>query len=370
MENIFNFLKNRELDELYASISLRAFAISLIGIFIPLFLLKSGFTLREVFLYFLIFNLLRVFFSIAAGRFAASHGFKHSILVSIPFLILFFIMLYLNPKTMFELSLIALLGSFANSFFWVGYHMDFAHFSISNKRNKEIGIANTFILLLKSSGPLVGGLIISYFSFHILFALAIFLLSISIFPLLLTKEVYEPVNYSLKKLFRDINPRKFVASMAKGINASVMLVLWPIYIFFFILNKNYIILGGATTAATIFTLLSLILMSNIKDKYSKSQLLLSSLFMGLMHLIRLAIKTVLGVFIFNSVFRVLNLAQGLSFDLRSYEKAVKHGYAETIVLREMNICLGKAIFFGLLCFISIKSGFILAAFITPLIALF
>ncbi len=372
MENlfhIFSFLKNRELDELYASISLRSFALSLIGVFIPLFLLKTGFTLKQVFLYYIIFNVLRVFFSVIAGMIASRYGFKHLILFSIPFLILFFILLYANPKSILQLFLIALFGSIANSLFWVGYHTDFARFSLPGKRNQEISIANVFILVLKSLGPLIGSLILTFAGFHILFLLSIIIIISSSIPLFFSKEVYEPLNYSLKKLFIDINIKKLLASMSRGVNASVMLVTWPIYVFLHIMNKSYIALGGATSIAFVSTLIATLLIGRISDKKSRFILFISSLGLSFLHLIRLAIKSIVGVFVLNSVFRIVNVSQAISFDSRNYEKA-KDRIIETIVLREMNICLGKVIFFSFMYFFSFVAGFIFAAFTTPLISFF
>ncbi len=369
LSHLFNFLKNRELDELYASISLRSLALSLIGVFIPLFLLKTGFTLKQVFLYYILFNLLRMGFSIIAGRIASRYGFKHLILFSIPFLITFFVLLYANPKNFFQLSLIALFGSIANSLFWVGYHTDFARFSESGKRNQEISVANVFILVLKSLGPLAGSLILTFAGFHILFLISIVIIISSSIPLFFSKEVYEPLNYSLKKLFLDINIKKLLASMSRGINASVMLVTWPVYVFLYIMDKNYIALGGATSIAFVSTLIATLVVSRMPDKKSRLILSASSLGLSLLHLIRLAIKTVIGVFVLNSAFRVINVFQVITFDSRNYEKA-RDKIIETIVLREMNICLGKVVFFTFMYFFSFATGFIFAAFTTPLISFF
>jgi len=47
--NFLHFLKNRELNELYATMAIKSFSISLIGIFIPIYLLNLGYTLQSVF---------------------------------------------------------------------------------------------------------------------------------------------------------------------------------------------------------------------------------------------------------------------------------------------------------------------------------
>ena len=42
-----HILKNKEIDELYVNIGLRAFALALVSVFIPIFLLDLGFNLTH-----------------------------------------------------------------------------------------------------------------------------------------------------------------------------------------------------------------------------------------------------------------------------------------------------------------------------------
>ncbi|MDA1038362.1 MAG: hypothetical protein O2877_01585 [bacterium] len=87
------FLKNKELDELFASMSLRSFAVSIIGIFIPIYLLQIGFSLVQVFLFFALLSIVHSISSLASIKVACKYGFKHSILFNTPLLIVFFLLL-------------------------------------------------------------------------------------------------------------------------------------------------------------------------------------------------------------------------------------------------------------------------------------
>ena len=88
--HIFHFLINRELSELYASMAIKGFALSLIGIFIPIFFLEKGFSMMEVGYFYIIQFLLMIIFSACAAKFIERYGVKHSIFASIPLLALFY----------------------------------------------------------------------------------------------------------------------------------------------------------------------------------------------------------------------------------------------------------------------------------------
>src|SRR3989344_2909785 len=91
--HILNFLINRELSELYATMAIKGFALSLIGIFIPIFLLERGFSMAEVGSFYIIQSAFMIIFSLFAAKFIERYGVKHSIFASIPLLILFYYLL-------------------------------------------------------------------------------------------------------------------------------------------------------------------------------------------------------------------------------------------------------------------------------------
>ena len=105
----FHFLRNRELNELYTSIAIRAFAISLIGIFIPIFLYQLNYSFSQIFLFFGLIALFNLIFLFPSAKFASKYGLKHGMLLSIPFLIVFFLLLFSLDDFNWPLTFIAAL---------------------------------------------------------------------------------------------------------------------------------------------------------------------------------------------------------------------------------------------------------------------
>src|SRR3989338_5103928 len=129
--HFFHFFKSRELNEMYVSIAIRAFALSLIGVFVPVYLYKIGYPLFSVFLFYAIQSFFQIIFSIPAAKFSSRYGIKHSMLISVPFLIVFFFLLYSIENVAIPLTLLALFGGISTSMFWVPYHIDLANFGNS-----------------------------------------------------------------------------------------------------------------------------------------------------------------------------------------------------------------------------------------------
>ena len=82
---------NRELSELFATVSIRGFAVSLIAIFIPIYLLEIGYSLSMTLLFFVVTNVFHFLGIYPAALIISKKGVKHTIFYSMPFLILFFL---------------------------------------------------------------------------------------------------------------------------------------------------------------------------------------------------------------------------------------------------------------------------------------
>ena len=71
-----------ELSEIYLNQVIQTFAVSLIGIFIPIYLLEIGFDLIMVFNYYLIFSVCIIVLSVLPIRLSNKIGLKHTIFLS------------------------------------------------------------------------------------------------------------------------------------------------------------------------------------------------------------------------------------------------------------------------------------------------
>src|SRR3989344_5948383 len=121
--NHYQHLLNRELDELYASMAMRSFALSIVGIFVPLYLLEIGLSVQGVITFFLIFAVTRAAFSVPSAGLAARYGLKKMMLASTVMMALYYFLL--RFATGFDVNFLAVLSGIALTIFWTSYHIDF-----------------------------------------------------------------------------------------------------------------------------------------------------------------------------------------------------------------------------------------------------
>src|SRR3989344_3524647 len=128
-EHFFSFFKNREMNEMYLSISLRAFAVSMIGVFIPIYFYQRGYSFEAIFAFYALQSLFHLLASIPVAKVSSKFGIKHSMLFSIPILILFVFLLYSSNTFGIPIPVLSFFAGLSTAMFWVPYHIDFAKFS-------------------------------------------------------------------------------------------------------------------------------------------------------------------------------------------------------------------------------------------------
>src|SRR4030042_2773425 len=342
--SFLHFLKNRELDELYASLAIRAFAMGIIGIFIPIYLLKLGYSLDSVFLFYAVSFAVNALFIIPAAGFSAKYGFKHSIFLSVPFLVSLYLLLYSLGTFYWPLPLLAAAFGSNRALFWMGYHIDFSKFSDKENRWSEVGFARILFFGSHFLGPLAGGIFLTIFDFKMLFILVTVLLCISITPLFLSKDVHEPIYISTDKIFTYSMLKEGLVFVGRGIETGVSLVVWPIFIFFSILG-SFTALGFVSTLSLFFSAVAIAL-TGVFSNINKSLVLkVGALATSFIWFLKTFITTPLQVYVVDSFHGIVRAFVTVPLDALSYDEANKAGIVEYIIFREILVETGRVIVF-------------------------
>ncbi len=372
MKVVISFLKNKELDELYIATAIRSFALSMLSIFIPVFLIKEGYSFSEVVYFFAIMNFVNVLLIFPSTKFALKYGFKHSMFFSIPFLILFYFLLYSLDNIKIPLYIIAVVYAINNALFWMGYHLDFAKFSDGKDRGKEVGVATIVKLSFSAIGPAIGGVILTFFNFPVLFVVVSVLLLASTIPLFYSKDVhYQYATFSFKKFLQFLKRKKrdFIAMSAYGFELMLSLFAWSVFVFFYILDESFSSLGFLSSISFVAGILFVIFGAYFSDIKRHIALKIGAFLNFLVWVFRVSVTTPVQAFTIDFFRGVARSFLDTPFDALSYDKANKEKLVNYIALREVAIQLGKAFIIVLLLFSSLKAGFIIGA-LTSLILFF
>ena len=272
-----------EITELYISIAIKNFAFSMIAIFEPLYLYNLYNSISIVFLYYAAVYTLYFVLLPLGGKAAAKYGFEHCIFYSIPFAILYFLSLSQIPNYSWMIFATIMLIVIHRILFWPSYHTDFAHYSISGFKGREMSTMTFISTVVTIIGPIIGGLILTKYGFETLFVVVSIASLISIIPLFSTKEKFEPHSFSCKKAFKRIlkpygryKKRNLIAYSAFS-EETIFLIAWPIFIF--LILKEFYLIGILMGISALLIAIMNLYFGKLSDKYDaekRKKLLASS----------------------------------------------------------------------------------------------
>jgi MFS family permease len=352
------FLPKKELTQIYISMALRYFAVSLIGIFVPLYLMQEiGVSLQQALLFYVFYSVVFAVSAPVAAKFASTYGLKHSVMLAIPFYLAFVWLLYLLPTVNISLLVISGLLGLSQAFYWMGLHLIFKHASDKKHRGEECGKRTAFSKVGMILGPTIGGILITYYGFGLAFICASILLLLAGGVLFLSKEEHMKFHFSAKTIFNKNYWRDSLYFTARGVRNMAEGVLWPIFIFFIL--GSYVSLGILGSILAGVTAVLVWLSGKYSDRVGKRKVIRWIVpFEALGWLARAFVQTVSHVF-GATIFGALSFgALDSPISARMYDKA-KGDLMSYFVSREIFMCLGRILVLMLVIMTdNISGGFI------------
>jgi len=200
-------------------------------------------------------------------------------------------------------------------------------------------------------GPIIGGFILAFISFKLLFITVSILLFTSTIPLFFSKDIHEPINFSVKQIFINQKLKDYLIHIGFGIEKSIAQIIWPIFIFFSILN-SFVSLGFITTFSMLSSLIFIFIVGKFSDKNQGKVLKIGAFFTAIIWGVKTFAKTFLHVFILDFFHGMTRTAITIPLDSLDYDKANKSNLVEFITFREIIINAAAMFFFISMIFIA------------------
>ncbi|SRR3989344_1117127 len=366
----WRFFPEKELTQVYLSTAIRSFAISLLGIFIPLYLyLELNFSFEQTISFFIFYSVIFAVATPLAAKFSATYGVKHSVLVSVPFYLAFVALLYLLPYFNIPLLLISALMGMSQAFYWLGMHLVFHHVSDHDHRGEEVGARTSMTVISGMIGPFLGGLLITFFGFKALFLLTAILLFLSALVLFKSKEGRVRYHFSFKSVLNRDHWKDSLFFVSRGTAVIANGVIWPLFVF--------VILGSYTSlglTGSLFAGLSAILLwviGKYSDHSDKRKIIrLTTIFDSAVWVLRAFVVTVPHVFAVTALAALTTGTREAPLGALEYDKA-RGEIAAYFVSREVFICLGRILLLTVvLLFGNLSSGLLFQAIANLAVFLF
>ena len=336
----WRFFPKKELTQVYACATLRSFAISLICLFIPLYLhFEQGYTLPETLYFYIFYSLIFAISTPIAAKFSARFGIKHSILVSVPLYLIFMALLYCLPIFKTPLIIIATILGLSLAFYWMGMHLVFRRASDGKHRGEEVGKREGLSILATLAGPLIGGFLIGSFGFKPVFILASVLLFLSVFFLFLGKEDHVKYHFSIRSLLDKRHWQNSLFFVSRGSRVMAAEVVWPLFIF--VILNDYLSLGLVGSIMALISAILVWIIGKYSDQIDRRKIIRwvvggESLSWFLRAVVS-NVGQIFGVTIFGALtYGSLEAPVGAL----EYDKA-KRNITQYFVTKEIFICLGR-----------------------------
>lgn len=291
-----------ELSELYTSMMLRSLATSLVGIFIPFYLYKLGFSIQYILFFYGFMMLLWGFCSLLSAYVVARIGPKHSMLMSYLLQIFSMGQMVMIANSDWPMVFVALSIAASYSLFFVAFHVDFSKIKHSEHGGKEIGWMVTMEKIGNILGPLVGGLVAYFFDARYIFIIAAALLLLGAVPLFLTAEPVKIRQYIDFSQLRGSGLRwDYRSYAAVGIENTICMIVWPLFAAVYLLSDNpYAELGSIASAAIVASLLVARVVGKVIDEHRGRTLLRAGVILNsIVHLFRPFVTGYTGVLAVN-----------------------------------------------------------------------
>jgi MFS family permease len=339
---------------------------SMVGIFIPIYLLTLGFSLQQVFIYYIIQNtviLLTSFIVVYLGRII---NIQKILIIRFPFLLIFLTILYNLQSIDFPIYLLAIIDGIQLMLYWFPLHILFAQFA--DKKNLGSSTSKLFAIpqFVTMFGPLAGGLITVTWGFKVLFIIATVLFFIAYIPILYTKILPIKYNFVFREgldLYKKYK-KYFYSEICNNIGEEVEGVIWPIFVYLSLINITSVGVIGTLLAvsSSVFTLI----VGQLADKKNKTKLIkTSAIFIMTVWFLRLIFDNEIALYI-------LTILSGMAFVVLSvpyysifYQIAQKEKAAVFFAFREIPVAIARIIVFtmGILFVANLKILFLLAGLV-------
>lgn len=296
---------------IYLMHSLQGFAFSLIGIFIPIYLLTLDYQVSQVLIFYIYHYLFLAIFAFLAAYIASRIGLQRTIIIRFPFTFIYLGLLFSLKDFVTPLPLIAFFSGLESALYWIPLHILFTKNSNKEEMGDSTGKLFALPQIMGLLAPLIGGLLATIFGFKFLIGAVIILLLLSVLPLFnlssseaftfsgkmlalpqlatIANSIYHRITDALpiksqfnfqpargKELYQK-HKKYFWAEIFDNIGEETEAIIWPIFIYLNLLSVASVGLVG--TLLSLGSILVTLIIGKASDKINKMKLIKAGAFL-------------------------------------------------------------------------------------------
>lgn len=259
-----------EVAELYASRTMRLFALRMVAVFTSIYMYQEGYSLIFITFFFAAFFFYKTLFAWPAALIVAQIGPKHGTLISNLLAAISMVFLPFVPEYgIYALLAWSLFQASSTCLYDLSYLVDFSKVKNVDHAGKEIAYMNILEKVATGVGPVIGGVIASLFGPQVVMMIASLLFVLAAIPLFKTGE---PTRIHQKLDFRGFpfktTWRSLLAETAVGIDVYATGTAWTLFMMVIIFAGD-----GREIYAKVGILASVALVSALFASYTFGKLI-------------------------------------------------------------------------------------------------
>ncbi|MEN9327383.1 MAG: hypothetical protein RI947_191 [Candidatus Parcubacteria bacterium] len=360
--NIYHLPHTRQdyLSVFYIVATLRTFAISMLGLFFPIFLYDlltaDGYSQQSAFilvgLTFLMLYFTYMNSVIIVNRLIAKIGIRSGFIIGQILFVLFIIFSRMTTNYDYLLLSFSLWG-LAASFWWISYHNYFLDIGTVKQYGSQLGLLAFLGIAASVAAPLVGGLVISIGGYISMFLVAIAIVMLTILLLVFSEKNVKMHAVYLKDVIREIKAHKrdFLGFVGAGGEEALYSVAWPLLLH--VVLKDILEVGIFSTIIVFLSAFTAIYVGKLSDRLPRKKLQkLGSGIVGLSWLGKMFVQHTSGLFLLEFFYRSSENLLRIPLDAISFTHAIaeRKGHSERqsqyVVFREVGISIGNILGMG------------------------
>lgn len=321
-----------EIAELYASRTMRMFALRIVTTFTSIFLYQEGYSVVFIAFFWAAFYGIKIPFALPAAKIAARFGPKHGILVSNLISAASMVLLAFVPQYgLYALALWCVMQAASSCLYDLCYLIDFSKIKNSEHAGKEIGYMNIFEKIATGISPVIGGLLAFLFGPEVVMIISAILFMLAALPLLRTAEqtrIHQPLE--LRGFPWRTTWRSLAAEAGVGFDVFATGTAWTLFMVVVIFvgdgDEIYAKVGALTSITLVSALISSYTFGRIIDHRRGGELLRVSVVVNaLTHTMRPFITTPVSVVMTNAVNEAAMTGYSMAFTRGMFDAADASG---------------------------------------------
>jgi hypothetical protein len=341
----------KEMGRVYWTHGVGALSIAVAMIFVPIFLLESGYSFQTVLLFLLGQHLLATLLQFPVGKLFAKISSHHLMALGGLWQIVFFGLLVTLDEFGWPLWLLATVWALYRTAYFPAFHYVFGAARAHENAGMQVAGLQSIIMVATTLAPAIGGIVATAFDITYTYMAAAVLLLIATLPMLSPNTGPPTVKLRLGKAELKKMRSDTMANVFLGMVIGAEKAIWPILVF--VLVSSYAgvgILSSVVAIASIGVTMFVGKHEGVKGehRYIKQGMLATAI----TSVIRTLVQNALHVFVANLFAGIGRSLYTTPFMNRYYTNGDGPHRLGYVVIQETAFSIGVSIYFALLLLLS------------------